>query len=567
MKRSFFRMVVLSVCIMAVVLVASVPTAQVKAQTNERCFAETGFCISGPIRQFWERNGGLTVFGLPLSAQESEYIGLISSASSDAWMPGVKLQAQRFERYRLELHPDGQVRIGRLGSDTLEQQGRSWWDFEQPGPQQGCHFFEETGHNVCGNILQAWQANGIEADGVPGSNYGESLALFGLPLSEAHMERLEDGNEYLVQWFERARFEYHPGSGAPFDVQFGRLGALDMCLNIPAPIGVDVSPGICLRRGTGYSFQVLPGTFPPGSKFKLWFVSSLGSVLRPDREDEFRMGASGGTSVIGPISVNRQTFGHVEYVIFQGMDNNSFAILYYKVFDPEFWYEQVATFGQSLNPCAGLPIAANADVRTVDAAGNVSGNRLFACAAQGVEAVEFEADGFRPGEAVTLSLITPGGEIISMETLTADDQGHPRNNEGGLPRFFRGSAIATYGPGTYVAYFQGTSIFDDTGAPNIAVIPIKVVDAPGHVPPIVLLYNKSESQSICAVYMTTTDNNSWGGNMLGSNESISPGGARLFEVAAGNYDLMVTDCDGNNYTKKGITLDEGGVYRYTFSGD
>jgi hypothetical protein len=37
-------------------------------------------------------------------------------------------------------------------------------------------------------------------------------------------ERLSDGNEYQVQWFERARFEYHPQNTAPYDVLFGLLG-------------------------------------------------------------------------------------------------------------------------------------------------------------------------------------------------------------------------------------------------------------------------------------------------------------------------------------------------------
>jgi hypothetical protein len=38
------------------------------AQTDERCFMETGFCIAGPIRAYWEANGGLPVFGYPTIA-------------------------------------------------------------------------------------------------------------------------------------------------------------------------------------------------------------------------------------------------------------------------------------------------------------------------------------------------------------------------------------------------------------------------------------------------------------------------------------------------------------------
>jgi hypothetical protein len=35
----------------------------------------------------------------------------------------------------------------------------------------------------------------------------ESLALFGLPLSDPMQETLGDGKTYTVQYFERARFE------------------------------------------------------------------------------------------------------------------------------------------------------------------------------------------------------------------------------------------------------------------------------------------------------------------------------------------------------------------------
>ncbi len=42
---------------LAVLLLALlVPAAQ--AQTDQRCFPETGQCISGRIREFWERNDG-----------------------------------------------------------------------------------------------------------------------------------------------------------------------------------------------------------------------------------------------------------------------------------------------------------------------------------------------------------------------------------------------------------------------------------------------------------------------------------------------------------------------------
>jgi hypothetical protein len=45
------------------------PSAAAQAQAKARCFRETGFCISGRIREFWEQNGGLPVFGFPVTPQ------------------------------------------------------------------------------------------------------------------------------------------------------------------------------------------------------------------------------------------------------------------------------------------------------------------------------------------------------------------------------------------------------------------------------------------------------------------------------------------------------------------
>lgn len=187
----------------------------VSAQTAERCFDETGFCISGRIREYWEQNGGLAVFGLPVGPQQQ--------LQSD----GKTVDGQWFERHRLELHPENarpyDVLLGRLGVDRLAQQGRDWFAFPKSEPQPECRYFPETGHNVCGEILTAWRASGVELDGRRGKTEAESLALFGLPLSDAVQETIE-GREYTVQWFERARFELHPENQGQGRVLLGLLG-------------------------------------------------------------------------------------------------------------------------------------------------------------------------------------------------------------------------------------------------------------------------------------------------------------------------------------------------------
>jgi polysaccharide biosynthesis protein PslG len=182
-----------------------------QAQTEPRCF-ETGFCIEGRIREFWEQHGGLPVFGLPTSPLHEQLI------------EGTPYQVQWFERARLELHPEHprpyDVQLSRLGAVYVNNQGAPPRD----EPREGCRYFEETGFNVCGDILATWQANGLELDGQPGKTDAESLALFGLPLTGAYRTTLSDGNDYQVQWFERARFEVHPENPPHYHVLLGLIG-------------------------------------------------------------------------------------------------------------------------------------------------------------------------------------------------------------------------------------------------------------------------------------------------------------------------------------------------------
>ncbi len=185
-------------------------------KTGERCFPETGYCIGGRIREYWEQTGGLPVFGFPISEQQMVEI------------EGRMIEAQWFQRNRLELHPQNarpyDVLLGRLGDDALRQEQRVWQDFPRSNaPQAGCRYFPETGQNVCGEILQAWRANGLELDGQAGKTETENLALWGLPISPVQTEIIE-GRPYQVQWFERARFELHPENAPPYNVLFGLLG-------------------------------------------------------------------------------------------------------------------------------------------------------------------------------------------------------------------------------------------------------------------------------------------------------------------------------------------------------
>src|SRR5207248_9806476 len=107
-------------------------------------------------------------------------------------------------------------------------------------PLPGATYPNATGHNLAGGFLQYWQANG-------------GLAQFGYPLSEELRERLEDGKEYTVQYFERARLEVHPENPAPYDILLGQFGrrilAAGTTASAPGPypvldaLGLGAPPG------------------------------------------------------------------------------------------------------------------------------------------------------------------------------------------------------------------------------------------------------------------------------------------------------------------------------------
>mgnify|MGYP000291770717 CR=1 FL=1 len=135
--------------------------------------------------------------------------------------------------------------------------------------QQGnCQDFKETGKKLCGKFLQYWQANG-------------GLRQQGFPISNEFREKSDlNGQEYTVQYFERAVFELHPELPAPNDVLLTQLGTFwgrskygnppcfpgEACAPtpVPGPPGAGV-PVQLLREGvtiTLLSLRFLGGTNP-----------------------------------------------------------------------------------------------------------------------------------------------------------------------------------------------------------------------------------------------------------------------------------------------------------------
>jgi hypothetical protein len=178
-------------CVLVSILLASLLWARpAQAAPDERCFPETGFCISGPIRAYWERNGGLPIFGYPVSTLQDEDV------------EGRRLPVQWFERDRLEDHGAQGVLAGRLGARYLELNNTPWEYFPNTDtPAPGCQYVALTRQNLCGPYLRYWQQNG-------------GLERFGYPITGEIYENVE-GKKYRVVYFERRRMEIHadlPGS-------------------------------------------------------------------------------------------------------------------------------------------------------------------------------------------------------------------------------------------------------------------------------------------------------------------------------------------------------------------
>lgn len=171
-----------------------------------RYFPETGFEVQGAFYTYWQANGGLPIFGYPISERFDEN----------------GLPVQYFERARFEWHEEfagtgSQVLLGLLGNEITSAQrvaGERPFLPVDAGSDANCTFFESTGHRLCFGFRDYWLAHG-------------GLALFGYPISEEFRElNPDDGNHYTVQYFERARFEWHPENvGTVHEVLLGRLGA------------------------------------------------------------------------------------------------------------------------------------------------------------------------------------------------------------------------------------------------------------------------------------------------------------------------------------------------------
>jgi hypothetical protein len=211
------------------------------ARAAEACFVETGFCLRGRFLAYWLTNGGLARNDYPLSEERRETLE-----------DGRAYTVQYFERVRLEHHPENaypdDVLLGHFGRRILAEDhvgalGETYEQAIAPVLGEGPDYFPQTGHTIAPGFRVYWERNG-------------GLAQFGYPLTEERWDSLPTGAGAccITQYFERARFEWHPEhAGSPYVVllgQFGRRILGDEAL-LTGALGRLYRADAAVRRGLG----------------------------------------------------------------------------------------------------------------------------------------------------------------------------------------------------------------------------------------------------------------------------------------------------------------------------
>ncbi len=146
---------------------------------SQRYFPETGHWVTGEFLETYQGvPNPIEIYGYPITEAYQE--------------PTRSRIVQYFERTRFEMAPDNppelRVQITPLG-ELLYEPGPL---LPKPDNFPACRVFAETGFHVCYAFLDYFNTN-------------RGAAQFGYPISNFE---IQDGR--IVQYFQRARFEWHP---------------------------------------------------------------------------------------------------------------------------------------------------------------------------------------------------------------------------------------------------------------------------------------------------------------------------------------------------------------------
>ncbi|MBN1641350.1 MAG: hypothetical protein JXA09_08940 [Anaerolineae bacterium] len=209
----------------AAIAVCLVGALRVSAQAEPVAyFPETGFNVSGDLLRFYQTHGGQTVFGYPLTRVFEE----------DG------RPVQYFQSARLELHGDGAVVLGALGA-ALREADPPLPAHEIPTDgHAGKLYVAETGHTVSFSFLDYYRSHG-------------GASVFGYPITEWLIEP----SGRIVQYFERAKFEWYPENPIGRRVQLGMLGTIYVAQYVD-PVHKSPEPASSRARVSASTAPALP---------------------------------------------------------------------------------------------------------------------------------------------------------------------------------------------------------------------------------------------------------------------------------------------------------------------
>jgi peptidoglycan-N-acetylglucosamine deacetylase len=177
------------------------------AEPGRVFFPETGQYVSGEVLDYWQRHGGLQMFGYPITGEVSRQGRTV----------------QYFERAVFEIHPENEpewrIMLRRLGAEAAQPEYRMGPAFKPVADPGTGAYFQETGHGIAPLFVDFWEANG-------------GLNVFGFPISQAFQS-----NGRTIQYFERAVFEHHATNPQGWTILQPRLG-----YEAAVSDGVDMSP-------------------------------------------------------------------------------------------------------------------------------------------------------------------------------------------------------------------------------------------------------------------------------------------------------------------------------------
>lgn len=193
MSKKIPLVLIMFITILAVPVLPRLSSAQTGG--GYRYFPETGHSVRDDFLVAYESAvDPVKIYGYPITeAYENPTTGRL---------------VQYFQRAHFELHPESapELRVNRtLLGEILYKPGQ---ELSITPDFPACRYFPETDHQVCYAFLDFFNNSG-------------GIAQFGYPISEIEIQ-----NDRMVQYFQRARFEWHPELQSGQRVTLTDLGRL-----------------------------------------------------------------------------------------------------------------------------------------------------------------------------------------------------------------------------------------------------------------------------------------------------------------------------------------------------